>query len=92
MIALAGLLALGAVAVHAAAWLLGQPLPLAVLAGAQLGVPVAAVTIGTDGHLLVPGEGAAILAAALVSVAVTGYAAVLAAREQPQDRSADGST
>jgi Kef-type K+ transport system membrane component KefB len=92
MIALAGLLALGAVAVHAAAWLLGQPLPLAVLAGAQLGVPVAAVTIGTDGHLLVPGEGAAILAAALVSVAATGYAAVLAAREQPQDRSADGST
>jgi multisubunit Na+/H+ antiporter MnhC subunit len=53
---------------------------------------VAAVTIGTDGHLLIPGEGAAILTAALVSVAVTGYAAVLAAREQPQDGSADGST
>jgi Kef-type K+ transport system membrane component KefB len=71
MIALAALLALGAVVVHAAAWLVGQPLPLAVLAGAQLGVPVAAVTIGTENHLLAPGEGAAILAAMLVSVAVS---------------------
>ncbi|HWO62099.1 MAG TPA: cation:proton antiporter [Umezawaea sp.] len=71
MIALAALLALGAVLVHASAWFVGQPLPLAVLAGAQLGVPVAAVTIGTGSHLLAPGEGAAILAAMLVSVAVT---------------------
>jgi Kef-type K+ transport system membrane component KefB len=78
MIALAVLLAVGAVAVHAVARLLGQPLPLAVLAGAQLGVPVAAVTIG--GGLLDAGEGAAILAAALVSVAVAGLAAVVAAR------------
>ena len=74
MIALAVLLVVGTVAVHAAARLLGQPLPLALLAGAQLGVPVAAVTIG--GSLLVPGEGAAILAAALVSVGVAGFAAV----------------
>lgn len=74
MIELAVLLAAGTVAVHAVAALLGQPLPLAVLAGAQLGVPVAAVTIGA--HLLSAGEGAAILAAALVSVAVAGIAAV----------------
>jgi Kef-type K+ transport system membrane component KefB len=71
MIALAALLALAAVVVHAAAWFVGQPLPLAVLTGAQLGVPVAAVTIGTGNHLLAPGEGAAILAAMLVSVAVS---------------------
>lgn len=71
MIALTAMLALGAIVVHAAAWLVGQPLPLAVLAGAQLGVPVAAVTIGTGNHLLAPGEGAAILAAMLVSVAVS---------------------
>jgi Kef-type K+ transport system membrane component KefB len=75
MIALAGLLALGAVVVHSVARLAGHPLPLAVLAGAQLGVPVAAVTIGTSGNLLAPGEGAAILAAMLVSVAITGIAA-----------------
>jgi Kef-type K+ transport system membrane component KefB len=86
MIALAVLLAVGTVAVHAVAKLLGQPLPLAVLAGAQLGVPVAAVTIG--GHVLFAGEGAAILAAALVSVAVAGYAAVVASRRSTEG--ADG--
>jgi hypothetical protein len=68
MIVLAALLAIGAVAVHAAAILLGQPLPLAVLASAQLGVPVAAVTIGTQEHLLAAGEGGTVLAAALVTV------------------------
>lgn len=82
MIVLAGLLAAGTVAVHAAARLLGQPLPLAVLAGAQLGVPVAAVTIGTRSNLLAPGEGGAILAAALISVAVTAGAAAAAVRGQ----------
>ena len=35
MIALAALLAVGTVVVHAAAWFVGQPLPLAVLAGVQ---------------------------------------------------------
>lgn len=80
LIGLAALLVVGTVAIHAAARLLGQPLPLAVLAGAQLGVPVAAVTIGTVGHLLAAGEGSAILAAALASVAITGYAATRAAR------------
>lgn len=86
MIALAGALSLGTVAVHAAARLIGQPLPLAVLAGAQLGVPVAAVTIGTRGDLLAPGEGGAIMAAALVSVAVTSIAAAVAVRAQARGR------
>jgi Kef-type K+ transport system membrane component KefB len=79
-IVLAALLALAGVAVHAAARLLGQPLPLALLAGAQLGVPVAAVTIGERQQLLRPGEGGAILAAALVSVGVTALAAARAGR------------
>ncbi|HWO68333.1 MAG TPA: hypothetical protein VNO31_50705 [Umezawaea sp.] len=86
MIALAALLALGAVVVHAAAWFVGQPLPLAVLAGAQLGVPVAAVTIGTGGHLLAPWEGAAILAAMLASVAVSA----LSTPKAPSGRAAEG--
>ncbi|MGW4397848.1 cation:proton antiporter [Amycolatopsis nivea] len=75
MLVLAALLAAGSIVVHGATRLLGQPFPLAVLAGAQLGVPVAAVTIGTRGGLLAPGEGGAILAAALISVGVTAWAA-----------------
>ncbi len=81
MLLLAGLLAVATAAVHAAARLAGQPLPLALLAGAQLGVPVAAVTIGTKNGLLLPGEGGAILAAALLSILVTGAAAGAAARK-----------
>jgi len=82
MLVLAALLAIGAVVVHGATRLLGQPLPLAVLAGAQLGVPVAAVTIGTHEQLLAPGEGGAILAAALVSVGVAAWAASRATKGQ----------
>lgn len=84
MLLVAALLAAGTVLVHAAAQLVGQPLPLALLAGAQLGVPVAAVTIGTENGLLAPGEGGAILAAALISIAVTSGAAAWAARSAPQ--------
>ncbi|SDP31256.1 Kef-type K+ transport system, membrane component KefB [Nakamurella panacisegetis] len=80
MLLVAGLLALGTAGVHAAVVLAGQPLPLALLAGAQLGVPVAAVTIGTNTGRLAPGEGGAILAAALVSIAVTSVASAFAAR------------
>lgn len=86
MLALAALLAVGTVVVHGATRALGQPLSLAVLAGAQLGVPVAAVTIGNREHLLAPGEGGAMLAAALVSVAVTGWAARSATRNSTQQR------
>ncbi|GLY70460.1 cation:proton antiporter [Amycolatopsis taiwanensis] len=91
MLVLMAMLAAGTVVVHAAVRLLRQPLPLAVLAGAQLGVPIAAVTIGTRGRLLAPGEGGAILTAALVSVAVTGFAAATAGRaEHPEDGPGDG--
>ncbi|MGA7053154.1 MAG: cation:proton antiporter, partial [Mycobacterium sp.] len=54
-------LGLGAVLAHAAGRLLGQPLTLAALSAAQLGVPVAAATIGTEEHLLVPGEASAMM-------------------------------
>lgn len=80
MLVVGALLAAAGTAIHAAARLAGQPLPLALLAGAQLGVPVAAVTIGTRSSLLAPGEGAAILAAALVSIVVTSFAAHAAQR------------
>jgi Kef-type K+ transport system membrane component KefB len=90
MILLAALLAVASVVVHAAARLAGQPLSLALLAGAQLGVPVAAVTIGTRDHLLASGEGGAILAAALVSIAVTAWAASRTARGPDTAPSTDG--
>ena len=85
MLAVAAVLAVGTTAIHACARLFGQPLSLAVLAGAQLGVPVAAVTIGTRNGLLQPGEGGAIVLAALVSVAITAVAAGAAARGRPTD-------
>jgi len=92
MLLVAGLLAVGTALVHAAARLVGQPLPLALLlAGAQLGVPVAAVTIGTENGLLAPGEGGAILAAALISIAITSGAAASAARRtSPKHRTTAG--
>lgn len=61
----------GAVVVHAAMVLTRQPWSLAVATSAQLGVPVAAATLGRARGLLVPGEDAAILLGALVTIAAT---------------------
>jgi Kef-type K+ transport system membrane component KefB len=74
------LLGVGALAVHAATRAAGQPLPLAALACAQLGVPVAAATLGTQLHLLAPGEAAALMLGALVTIGVATAAGTLAAR------------
>jgi Kef-type K+ transport system membrane component KefB len=75
------LLGLAAVASHAAARVLGQPLSLGMLAAAQLGVPVAAATVGVQLHVLAPGEPAALLLGALVTVVLTAVAASWAARQ-----------
>jgi Kef-type K+ transport system membrane component KefB len=74
------LLGLGAVAAHAVPAVFGQRLSMAVLASAQLGIPVAAATIGTQSHLLHAGEAAALLLGALVTIVVGSCAGVLAAR------------
>jgi hypothetical protein len=66
--------------VHGSLRLLGQPLPLAVLAASQLGVPVAAATIGSQLHLLEPGEAAAMILGALISIAASTIAGSRAAR------------
>ena len=50
------------------------------LACAQLGVPVAAATLGTQSHLLADGEPAALILGALVTIAAASTAATLAAR------------
>ncbi len=75
-------LGLGAVLVHGAGRLLGQPLTLAVLSAGQLGVPVAAATIGTEEHLLVTGEASALMFGALLTITCASIAGALAARGQ----------
>jgi Kef-type K+ transport system membrane component KefB len=85
-------LGVGAVLAHGVGRLLGQPLTLAVLSAAQLGVPVAAATLGTEQHLLAPGEPSALMLGALLTIAATSVAGALAARRQSaeESRSADG--
>jgi len=75
-------LGLGAVLAHCAGRLLGQPLTLAMVSAAQLGVPVAAATIGTQEHLLVAGEASALMFGALLTITATSIAGALAARGQ----------
>ena len=79
-------LGLGAVLAHCAGRLLGQPLTLAMLSAAQLGVPVAAATIGTEEHLLVGGEASALMFGALLTIACTSIAGALAARGQTPEK------
>jgi len=68
-LALTGALAALAVAVHAgAAALSRQPLASGLVSAAQMGVPAAVVSLGLTGGILNPGTGAAIMAAALVSL------------------------
>jgi Kef-type K+ transport system membrane component KefB len=82
-------LGLGAVLAHCAGRLLGQPLTLAVLSAAQLGVPVAAATIGAEKHLLATGESAALMFGALLTIASTSIAGAIAARRQPPAKPTD---
>jgi len=88
-IALGACLGFGAVLAHCVGRLLGQPLTLAVLAAAQLGVPVAAATIGTQEHLLTPGEPSALMLGALLTIAGSSVAGVIAAgrhsAEEPKE-------
>ncbi|WP_028265819.1 cation:proton antiporter [Arthrobacter sp. MA-N2] len=80
MVLLGICLGLGTLVVHGSLRILGQPFPLAVLAASQLGVPVAAATIGTQLHLLEPGEAAAMILGALVSIGASTIAGSRAAR------------
>lgn len=82
-------LALGvaALAVHAVPILLRQAWPAAVITAAQLGVPVAAVSLGTSLDLLQPGEGAALLLGAILTLAgaalVASRVRTLAEQQRP---------
>ena len=74
-------LGLGAIGAHVAMRFTGQPGSVGALAAAQLGVPVAAATVGTQLHVLRPGEPAALILGALVTVAVSAAAGALAVRQ-----------
>lgn len=79
---LACALLLGAVLAHLPAVLLGQRLPLALLASAQMGVPVAVTTLGLASHLLRPEEPGAMVVACAGTIAVAAVAG-RAARSRP---------
>jgi Kef-type K+ transport system membrane component KefB len=82
LILLGLLLGVGALLSHALARLSGLSLDLSSLAAAQLGVPVAAATLGTSLGVLAPGESAALILGALVTIAVATVAGGMAARRQ----------
>lgn len=79
MILLAALITAGATLAHCLARLDGQPIPLGMLAAAQLGVPVAAATVGTQLGVLRPGEASALMLGALltIGIAVVGGSAAV---------------
>jgi Kef-type K+ transport system membrane component KefB len=76
------LLGLGGVAAHLTMRLTHQPLELGALAAAQLGVPVAAATLGTQLGLLKPGEASALILGALLTIGIASVCGGLAARRQ----------
>ena len=81
-------LGVGALGLHGMVALDRVPLSVAVLAGAQLGVPVAAATLGQQLGLLGPGEGTALLLGALVTIAGAAVAARAIARTFPSKKRA----
>lgn len=89
MIVLGLCLGAGATVAHLAAVLLRQPAPYSLLASAQLGVPVAAATVGQQLGVLKPGEGAAMVLGALLALVATVAGGSLAARARPPE-TADG--
>jgi len=83
LIALAALLVALNAAVHLlAALLTRQPLAAGLAATAQIGVPAAVVTLGLQRHILTAGEGSAIVAAALASLALTAAGVNLLGRRR----------
>ncbi len=80
MILLGLCLGIAGVVAHLAARASGLPWLLAVTSAGQLGVPVAAAALGVQLHLLKPGENAALLLGALITVAATTIAASIYAR------------
>jgi Kef-type K+ transport system membrane component KefB len=86
-------LGLGAVLTHTAMRLTGQPLPFGALCAAQLGVPVAAATLGKQLNLLKPGQPAALILGALITIGTaTASGGILARRQQAPSGTAPSKT
>ncbi|HWU32367.1 MAG TPA: cation:proton antiporter, partial [Marmoricola sp.] len=71
MIGLAIGLAVAAGIAHGLMVLFKQAIPYGMLAAAQLGVPVSAATIGSQLHLLKPGEGSALMLGAILTIGIS---------------------
>ena len=82
LILLGVLLGVGALLAHLVGALTRQPVPIAALSCAQMGVPVAAATLATRLGLLGPGEAPAMILGALITVAVSAVAGAATARRQ----------
>ena len=80
MLVLGGCLGVGAATSHLAGVVLRQPTAYAMLATAQLGVPVAAATVGGQLGVREAGEGSALVLGAVVALAVTVAGGALASR------------
>ena len=79
-------LGVAAVLAHLVARVAGQPLAGGLLSSAQLGVPVAAATVGAQLGVLRPGEGPALLVGALVTVAAAALGGSFLARDDSLTR------
>jgi Kef-type K+ transport system membrane component KefB len=73
-------LGVGAILAHLVMRIFRQPAALGVLAAAQLGVPVAAATIGQKDHILSAGEPAALILGALITIVGLAIGAQFAGR------------
>ena len=81
-LALVGMLSVAIVVCHVAvARLMRMPWGSGLLASAQLGLPAGVVALGLAERILTPGQGAAIVASALISLGVSSFGAVLLSRE-----------
>lgn len=83
LILLGLVLGAGAVLVHLTTRVAGQPIAFGTLAAAQVGVPVAAVTVGSQLQVLVPGEASAMMLGALCTIAAAALAASRIAARTP---------
>ncbi len=72
--------------------LTGQPFSIGALACAQIGVPVAAATLGTQLNLLEPGEAPALILGALVTIAIASVAGGTIARHAAPEAEPAAST
>ena len=73
-------LGVGAILAHLVMRLFRQPASLGAMAAAQLGVPVAAATVGAQSGILTAGEPAALILGALVTIAGLAIGSAIAGR------------